>query len=229
MKTNVIYKENSSQEAKFRPYFSRLLTNCNLYAYGANNPVHYIDPDGRSLFSEAKAWMKHPIAASKVGRASDGGKNISSIATNFTINLGLPWANYGEGRRDEGSARGSFRHTFWQALISRDFGCKTPDDIGQGHDPIIPQLQESYNNLSDADTMVDNLNNMIGRSLGSGNKKTNTELAKDVLDFQHDFGLYSVTKNDDGTYGIGITKLSDAEYSSAIKKLQNLNESGLNR
>ena len=46
MKTNVIYKENSSQEAKFRPYFSRVPTNCNLYAYGANNPVHYIDPDG---------------------------------------------------------------------------------------------------------------------------------------------------------------------------------------
>ena len=49
MKTNVIYKENSSQEAKFRPYFSRLPTNCNLYAYGANNPVHYIDPDGRDI------------------------------------------------------------------------------------------------------------------------------------------------------------------------------------
>ena len=46
MKTNVVYKENSSQEAKFRPYFSRVPTNCNLYAYGANNPVHYIDPDG---------------------------------------------------------------------------------------------------------------------------------------------------------------------------------------
>ncbi|MDD7417436.1 MAG: hypothetical protein PUK48_08720 [Spirochaetales bacterium] len=46
MKTNVIYKENSSQEAKFRPYFSRCPTNCNLYAYGANNPVHYIDPTG---------------------------------------------------------------------------------------------------------------------------------------------------------------------------------------
>ena len=49
MKTNVIYKENSSQEAKFRPYFSRVPTNCNLYAYGANNPVHYIDPDGECL------------------------------------------------------------------------------------------------------------------------------------------------------------------------------------
>ena len=46
LKTNVIYKENSSQEAKFRPYFSRCPTNCNLYAYGANNPVHYIDPTG---------------------------------------------------------------------------------------------------------------------------------------------------------------------------------------
>ena len=47
LQTNVVYKENSPQEAKFRPYFSRLPANCNLYAYGANNPVHYIDPDGR--------------------------------------------------------------------------------------------------------------------------------------------------------------------------------------
>jgi len=45
--TNVVYKENSPQEAKFRPYFSRCPANCNLYAYGANNPVHYIDPDGK--------------------------------------------------------------------------------------------------------------------------------------------------------------------------------------
>lgn len=42
--------------------------------------------------------------------------------------------------------------------------------------------------LSDADTMVDTLNNIIGRSLGGDNTKFNTELAKDVLDFQHDFG-----------------------------------------
>ena len=49
MKTNAVYKENSPQEAKFRPYFSRVPTNCNLYAYGANNPVHYIDPDGREV------------------------------------------------------------------------------------------------------------------------------------------------------------------------------------
>ena len=46
LKTNAVYKENSPQEAKFRPYISRVPANCNLYAYGANNPVHYIDPDG---------------------------------------------------------------------------------------------------------------------------------------------------------------------------------------
>ena len=200
-----------------------------MYHYAGNNPVRYIDPDGRSLVSEAMAWLKHPVTASKVGRASDGGKNISSIATNFTINLGLSWANYGEGRRDEGSARGAFRHTFWQALISKSFGCKTADDIGKGHDPKIPQLKESYKNLSDADTMVDTLNNIIGRSLGADNTKSNAELAKEVLDFQHNFGLYSVTKNDDGSFGIGINKLSDEEYNSALKKLENLNEEGMNK
>ena len=50
LQTNVVYKENSPQEAKFRPYFSRVPTNCNLYAYGANNPVHYIDPTGMFNF-----------------------------------------------------------------------------------------------------------------------------------------------------------------------------------
>ena len=64
MKTNVIYKENSSQEAKFRPYFSRLLTNCNLYAYGANNPVHYIDPDGKVINVVVGAALGATVASS---------------------------------------------------------------------------------------------------------------------------------------------------------------------
>ncbi|UKI54681.1 MAG: hypothetical protein L6V90_08345 [Treponema succinifaciens] len=68
--------------------------------------------------------------------------------------------------------------------------------------------------------MIDTLNNIIGRSLGADNTKSNAELAKEVLDFQHNFGLYSVTKNDDGSFGIGINKLSDEEYNSALKKIR---------
>ena len=44
--TTCAYREKSPQTAKFRPYYGFSPTNCNLYAYVANNPVHYIDPDG---------------------------------------------------------------------------------------------------------------------------------------------------------------------------------------
>ena len=48
-----------------------------------------MDPDGRSLLSEAIGFLEHPVEALKVGKTSNGGTNISSIATNFTINLAL--------------------------------------------------------------------------------------------------------------------------------------------
>ena len=191
--------------------------------------MRYVDPDGRSLFSEFLAWVKHPIAASKVGRASDGGRNISSIATNFTINLGLSWANYGEGRSDEGSSRGAFRHVLWQALITKSFDYETAYDIGIGHDPTIPENKKSFEKLSDVDTIADTLNNIIGRSIGMDSSKSNTETAKDILNFQHELGLYSVKKNKDGTYSVCLTKLSNEEYESAMKKLFNLNDNGMNK
>ena len=203
--------------------------NGNLYHYAGNNPVKYTDPDGRSLFSEGLTFLRHPIAATKVGRASDGGTNLSSIATNFTINLGLSWNDYGKGRQDEGSPRGAFRHSLWQAIITKSFGCKIADDIGKGHDPKIPDFKESYEKLSDADTMADNLNNIIGRSIGMDNNKSNTEMAQDVLDFYHDIGLFTVTQTQDGKYSVSLSKLSDEEYNSASQKLKNLNDEGMNK
>ncbi len=204
-------------------------TNSNLYHYAGNNPVCYVDSDGRTLLSEFIAWLKHPIAASKVGRASDGGTNISSIATNFTINLGLSWANYGNGRKDEGSSRGAFRHALWQALITKSFDYETALDIGKGHDPNIPEYKNSYDKLSDADTIADTLNNIIGRSIGINSNKSNTEITEDVLNFQYELGLYNVKKNEDGTYSVCLTKLSNEEYNSAMKKLSNLNDNGMNK
>ena len=79
MKTNVIYKENSSQEAKFRPYFSRVPTNCNLYAYGANNPVHYIDPDGKVILNSAENMMTEGT-----GNLGNGSSLISAEGCTLT-------------------------------------------------------------------------------------------------------------------------------------------------
>ena len=91
MKTNVIYKENSSQEAKFRPYFSRVPTNCNLYAYGANNPVHYIDPDGKDIKAIYLGGAGAKLIAGgdvSVGLAWDDNGNIA-LAITGSIGVGV--------------------------------------------------------------------------------------------------------------------------------------------
>ena len=49
MKINVVYKEKTPQNAKFRPYLERSPEICNLYHYAGNNPVRYTDTDGSTV------------------------------------------------------------------------------------------------------------------------------------------------------------------------------------
>lgn len=42
-------------------------------------------------------------------------------------------------------------------------------------------------------------------------------------------GYILLKKNKDGTYSVCLTKLSNEEYESAMKKLFNLNDNGMNK
>ncbi|WP_024469899.1 DUF6973 domain-containing protein [Treponema pedis] len=179
--------------------------------------------------SKIWAWLKHPIAATNVGRARDGGSNISSVATNFTINLSLSWAYYDKVKRDEGSERGAFRHALWQSIIASKDGFSVATDIGNGHDKDILKINKPpYADLESADAFADQLNNIIGRGIGLDNTNASpSESAKMVLDEFHTNGLFTVTKNEDGSYGVQYTQLSKEDYDYAIGILNKLNEKGL--
>ena len=224
------------------------------YHYAGNNPVKYTDPDGNfavlgagivwgfnaALFGysmvasrndEAGFAVRHPFIAMQLGaRPKDGGRyGINSAASNFAINSGLSKYAFSGATSDLGSKKGSYRHTVWQAIICSMFGEDIATQVGNSHDPITPPKQSFYTSFIDADTYCDQMNNVIGRKLGKNSNLSNKELALKTLDLFHETGLYTVSKNEDGTYSVGLTKISDSEYYNAYSVLYTKNNQGLSK
>lgn len=63
--------------------------------------------------------MKHPINALSVREFKAGSNNISTIASNFEINI-VRAVNLGV--RRPGNNGNSFRNVFWQAIITNEMG-----------------------------------------------------------------------------------------------------------
>ena len=220
------------------------------YAYCANNPIKYVDPDGKfpvlpvglSYYITAKVLentpshgyvrmagytMQHPLNALIVGPYIDGWSyNISSIAGNFEINLmraaGLSYLEEG----DEGNA---YRHTLWQAMITNILGEESATRIGNAH-----EYNSSYDvgktsglTESEFDTAIDLRNNEIGRCIGAKNKgASNKKLALLVLKEFRKNGLWVGTKQADGTYSIQKKRITQEQYDSALKELNKKGENG---
>ena len=212
------------------------------YNYCAGNPINNVDYCGKviipwglqykalanhlqshgngSIQKEAGYSMLHPLRAFAIGYARDGGHNISSTASNFSINISnaasLPHGFEG----DHGNA---LRHTAWQALITVAFDTETASSIASVHEEDPSEtISPYYTSLSEADTAVDLRNNAIGRIIGSysGNIK---DAMKSVLTYFYKEGLWTVEK-DKGKYYVVKTKLTKDQYNLALKELDNLND-----
>ena len=221
------------------------------YAYCAWNPVRLVDPDGKFPILpfiwtiKGTAWgvehysqnpniktiayaVNHPYNALRVGFMKDGGKNgLSSFAHNFSVGM-CKAANISRG--PEGSHRNAIRHTLWQAMITNEFGSDQAERIGNNHEngPKPDLSQRKFSSMEDADMVCDLLNNAIGRSVGEKNKGAdNTIMAEKVAEEFHNNGLWTASRNPDGTVSIHRHKISNAEYQNMIREIKKMNNYGL--
>jgi RHS repeat-associated protein len=221
------------------------------YNYCMANPINMTDPDGRApvltnpiyglfYYSTAKVlekygWnrdvktvgytMLHPINASRVGKV-DNSNNISSISSNFEINIVRNTKGLIRGK--EGTDGNGIRHVSWQAMIVKELGAGTAKRIGNAHEDNsnVDLKQRNFATLSQADQTIDLLNNIIGREIGSENKKSsNLDIMKDVLKEYHENGIWKANKTENG-YEIIKSKLSDSQYKQATNELNKLGENG---
>ncbi len=222
--------------------------NLNPYIYTYQNPVIFIDPNGkqtlspylggfsfdsRTSFLPAKMRtagfvLRNTWAAARIGEYKRGSDNISSISTRFgtTGNI-LDLNTNSKGKSfDEGSERGAFRHTVWQAQITREFGADVAKQAGNAHEdnPNVDLSIRSFDNLADADQTVDLLNNIIGRKVG--NAKGISNLAADVLEEYKTNGLYQAKQDKSGAWNVSKQKLSPVKYQQYKQRLNDMNYKG---
>jgi hypothetical protein len=225
------------------------------YAYCENNPLKYIDPDGRDpILPGILLWkgtglllekfgtnrnvrtlgyaMNHPINAARTGTADIPSFGISKIASNFEVNLRKE-AGFTSG---EGSQGNAYRHTLWQSMLTNEFGADQATRIGNVHEDNMPtnMNQRTFGTgekgLNAADQMADLLNNGIGREIGAKNKGANNrELSEAVLNEYKQNGLWTVSGNDKTGYKVQKTRLSQEQYNNALKVLRTKSENGLNQ
>jgi len=211
------------------------------YVAFADNPIRYIDEDGRAPGDPIGAGyyagsmngrtigfiVRHPYIAAQIGSVAPGSTNISTNAVRFATRIGL-----NENAAHEGSQVNAFRHTLWQASITTEFGESVAKQIGNAHEdnPFVDLKTRSFTGksaLSQADQTIDLLNNQIGRQLGKDNPNaTPQELASKTLDYQHNTGLYTATTNKDGSVSVSQTKITDQQYKTGLETIKGLNNSG---
>ena len=210
----------------------------NAYSYCKNAPNDNIDPNGQSLIGWLLAYkavatgmehlgrtsdtktigfgMQRPITALRVGLSSAKHNNISSISARFASAVTVSAQMDNSPTLSPGNA---LRHVIWQALITREFGNNTAKRIGNAHE------ERSKDAEYQADTFVDQKNNVIGRLIGDASKKSsNVEIVLKALEYYRDIGLWISIKQQDGTYKNEQSRMTEEQFKLAVDRLQKLNE-----
>jgi hypothetical protein len=181
---------------------------------------------------EAKFGVRHPVIANQIGKYSPGSTNISTDAVRFSTRGNVLQENPSH----MGSQVNADRHTLWQATITSTYGSDIAKEAGNAHEDHPDALggrseamiqTVKFKTEAEADEAADLSNNIIGRKIGENNKGADMKmLARKVGKEFHDNGLWTAQKQDDGTYKVGKTKISDNQYNSLTKEYKNLDNNG---
>lgn len=167
------------------------------------------------------------VKATNIGEYERGNNNISSSATRFSSGRGFMQDVEWGGEATESNA---FRHIMWQSYITSRYGVDVATDVGNAHedDPNADTTQRHFRTRSEADQVIDLLNNQIGRDLGRRYPKgtpMNT-IALRMLDEFYQNGFYTGRRTNEGTYYIDRTTLTLEDYEKIKVVLETLNELG---
>ena len=205
------------------------------WAFGTST-IRNEHPTGAQMnTSTAAVVARHPIASNGVGSVERGGTNISSNSGRVARHA----ASNGNMTVGEGSERNALRHATWVATITSNYGEGVAQRIGNAHEGIpmgaqgnahVDFDQPAPDNLGGADSVVDFLNNEIGREIGTelGEGATEWQAAVKALDVQLNEGLWTATTDKDGNINISRTKITQKQYNTAMKTLRTLNRNGMN-